>query len=225
VWLSNLGSDGEGAPPRSPRERDRCTGRASAPSDLEVPRGRTGRPPVGSRLSDLVRTMAIANPLWGAPRIHGELLKLGLEVSQRTLPDFMPRRPKPPSQTWPRSYRPPRRPCIRRLLCRAERGPSESFTCFVVLLHHRRQVVHFNVTESPTAALDGATNCRSVPQMTRRRAPTSRFETASTRRPEFRRRVKGMRKSPRSSRPTLPPGRTLRRARDRHPSAASSSTM
>src|SRR5438132_7244499 len=63
-------------------------------------RGRTGRPRVSSRLADLVRTMALANPLWGAPRIHGELLKLGLEVSQRTVARLMPRRPKPPSQTW-----------------------------------------------------------------------------------------------------------------------------
>ena len=44
--------------------------------------------------------MALANPLWGAPRIHGELLKLGLDVSQRTVARLMPRRPKPPSQTW-----------------------------------------------------------------------------------------------------------------------------
>jgi hypothetical protein len=63
-------------------------------------RGRTGRPPVGSELANLVRTMALANPLWGAPRIHGELLKLGLDVSQRTVARLMPRRPKPPSQTW-----------------------------------------------------------------------------------------------------------------------------
>jgi len=43
-------------------------------------RGRPGRPPVSSELAELVRTMALANPLWGAPRIHGELLKLGLDV-------------------------------------------------------------------------------------------------------------------------------------------------
>src|SRR5712691_11117479 len=48
-------------------------------------RGRTGRPPVCSELAELVRTMALANPLWGAPRIHGELLKLGFDVSQRTV--------------------------------------------------------------------------------------------------------------------------------------------
>ena len=62
--------------------------------------GRTGRPSVGSELAALVRTMALANPLWGAPRIHGELLKLGLGISQRTVARLMPRRPKPPSQTW-----------------------------------------------------------------------------------------------------------------------------
>jgi len=63
-------------------------------------RGRTGRPPVGSELANLIRTMALANPLWGAPRIHGELLKLGLDISQRTVARLMPRRPRPPSQTW-----------------------------------------------------------------------------------------------------------------------------
>ncbi len=63
-------------------------------------RGRAGRPRVSSELAELVRTMALANPLWGSPRIHGELLKLGFEVSQRTVARLMPRRPKSPSQTW-----------------------------------------------------------------------------------------------------------------------------
>src|SRR6266851_964410 len=58
--------------------------------------GRTGRPPIGSELADLVRTMALANPLWGAPRIHGELLKIGFGISQRSVARLMPRRPKPP---------------------------------------------------------------------------------------------------------------------------------
>ncbi len=44
--------------------------------------------------------MALANPLWGSPRIHGELLKLGFDVSQRSVARLSPRRPKPPSQTW-----------------------------------------------------------------------------------------------------------------------------
>jgi hypothetical protein len=44
--------------------------------------------------------MATANPYWGAPRIHGELLKLGMEVSERTVSRLMPKYRKPPSQTW-----------------------------------------------------------------------------------------------------------------------------
>src|SRR5713101_8153885 len=57
-------------------------------------RGRVGRPRVSSELADLVRTMALANPLWGSPRIHGELLKLGLEVSQRTVARLIPASPE-----------------------------------------------------------------------------------------------------------------------------------
>src|SRR3989442_9806604 len=62
--------------------------------------GRTGRPPVDGEISKLVRTIALANPLWVAPRIHGELLKLGLAVSHRTVGRLMPCCAKPPSQTW-----------------------------------------------------------------------------------------------------------------------------
>src|SRR6267378_5775985 len=62
--------------------------------------GPPGRPPLDCEVAKLVRTMALANPLWGAPRIHGELLKLGLNVSQRTVGRLMPRRAKPPPQTW-----------------------------------------------------------------------------------------------------------------------------
>src|SRR5207302_622666 len=49
----------------------------------------------------LIRRMSQANPLWGAPRIHGELLKLGIAVAQSTVTQYLPRRRKPPSQTWP----------------------------------------------------------------------------------------------------------------------------
>ena len=60
-----------------------------------------GRPPIDRRTRDLVRQMAQANPLWGAPRIHGELQKLGIGISEREVSRLMPRAPrKPPSQTW-----------------------------------------------------------------------------------------------------------------------------
>jgi hypothetical protein len=58
-------------------------------------------PPISPEIRDLVRRMAKANPLWGAPRIHGELLKLGIEISERTVSNLKPFwKPTPPSQTW-----------------------------------------------------------------------------------------------------------------------------
>ena len=63
-------------------------------------RKRSGRPGVSPEVRALVRKMAEANTLWGAPRIHGELLKLGICISERTVSRLMPRDRKPPSQTW-----------------------------------------------------------------------------------------------------------------------------
>ena len=63
-------------------------------------RKRRGRPEVNTEIRALIRRMGQANPFWGAPRIHGELLKLGLEVSERTVSRLVPRSRKPPSQTW-----------------------------------------------------------------------------------------------------------------------------
>ena len=59
-----------------------------------------GRPSMNRELRDLIRQMSQANPLWGAPRIHGELLKLGIEVSQATVGRYLPWRPTVPSPTW-----------------------------------------------------------------------------------------------------------------------------
>ncbi len=59
-----------------------------------------GRPPISPEIRDLILKMANANPLWGAPRIHGELLKLGIEISERTVSNLIPSRlTTPPSQT------------------------------------------------------------------------------------------------------------------------------
>src|SRR6476661_8309424 len=62
-------------------------------------RRRLGRPTAPSDIRSLIRTMAAANPRWGAPRIHGELLKLGIDVCQATVAKYMGRRRQPPSQT------------------------------------------------------------------------------------------------------------------------------
>jgi len=63
-------------------------------------RHRTGRPDVPTDVRALIREMSPANPLWGTPRIHGELHKLGISVSQSTVATYMRRHPRPPSQTW-----------------------------------------------------------------------------------------------------------------------------
>src|SRR5256885_2025868 len=153
-------------------------------------RGRTGRPTVASELANLIRTMALANPLWGAPRIHGELLKLGLDVSQRTVGRLMPRRAKPPSQTW--------RAFLENHVADLASVdffvvPTATFRVlyvFVVLLHHRRQVVHFNVTDSPTAAWTAQQLVEAFPDDS---APRYLLRDRNgIYGGEFRRRVKGM---------------------------------
>jgi transposase InsO family protein len=63
-------------------------------------RRRAGRPAVPTAIRSLVRQMSRENPLWGAPRIHGELLKLGIEIAQSTVAKYMQRRREPPSQGW-----------------------------------------------------------------------------------------------------------------------------
>jgi transposase InsO family protein len=111
---------------------------------------RKGRPAITPEIRELVRKMSRANPLWGAPRVHGELLKLGFEISQATVSKYMLRRRDLPSQTW-------------KTFLDNHIGnlasvdfftvPTVTFRVlfvFVVLTHDRRRVVHFNVTDSPT---------------------------------------------------------------------------
>jgi putative transposase len=66
----------------------------------KVRRGQTGRPPVSKEIRKLIRRMSGENPLRGAPRIHGELLKLGIDVGETSVSKYMVRRRSPPSQTW-----------------------------------------------------------------------------------------------------------------------------
>jgi transposase InsO family protein len=63
-------------------------------------RSRGGRPRASAEVRELIREMCLANPLWGAPRIHGELLKLGIDVGQTTVAKYMTRTRRPPSQGW-----------------------------------------------------------------------------------------------------------------------------
>jgi hypothetical protein len=110
-----------------------------------------GRPTTEAAIRTLVRTMAAANPLWGAPRIHGELSKLGVAVSERTGSRLLgPRRP--PSQTW-RTFLTNHVAALASIdFFTVPTITGRILVVFVVLTHDRRRVVHVNVTPNPTAA-------------------------------------------------------------------------
>jgi hypothetical protein len=115
-------------------------------------RSRSGRPSVNREVRDLIRQMNSANPLWGAPRIHGELLKLGINVSQATVAKYMVRRIGTPSPTW-RSFL--RNEAIGIAAIDMFVAVSASFRLLyvmIILAHGRRRIVRFDVTQHPTAA-------------------------------------------------------------------------
>jgi transposase InsO family protein len=114
-------------------------------------RSRSGRPSVNREIRDLIRQMCSANPLWGAPRIHGELLKLGIELSQATVAKYMVPRRGRPSPSW-RSFL--HNQAIGIAAIDMFVVPSATFRLLfvaLILTHDRRKVVHFNVTQYPTA--------------------------------------------------------------------------
>jgi putative transposase len=110
-----------------------------------------GRPPVHAEIRALVARMATANPLWGAPRIHGELLKLGIDVAERTVSRLMPKRRTPPSQSWRAFLTNHVRDLVAIDFFTVPTAGLRVLFVLVVLAHHRRRIVHFNVTEHPTA--------------------------------------------------------------------------
>ena len=110
-----------------------------------------GRPTISHEVRKLIREMSSANVTWGAPRVHGELLKLGIDISQATVAKYMVRTDKPPSQSW-RTFLDNHVTSL---------ASVDFFTVptirfgvlyvFLVLAHDRRRAVHFNVTADPTA--------------------------------------------------------------------------
>ena len=95
--------------------------------------------------------MSLANPLWGAPRIHGELLKLGIQVSQATVAKYRVRRPKPPSQTWRTFLGNHLRDLVSVDFFVVPTATFRVLFVFLVLAHDRRRTLHFNVTDHPSA--------------------------------------------------------------------------
>jgi putative transposase len=111
----------------------------------------TGRPPIDKEIRELIRRISRENSLWGAPRIQSELRLLGFNVTEKTIAKYRIKHTKPPSQTW-KTF----------LTNHADQIAAVDFFtiptinfrvlyCFIVLLHGRRKIVHFNVTAHPTA--------------------------------------------------------------------------
>ncbi len=119
---------------------------------LSNPQRRRGRPGTAAELRRLIEQIAAANPLWRAPRIHGELKMLGIDISERTVSRILRRLRRPPNQTW-------------KTFLHNHVGQIVSIDFFtvptitmrvlfvlIVLEHDRRKVLHFSVTEHPTGA-------------------------------------------------------------------------
>jgi hypothetical protein len=110
-----------------------------------------GRPQIGKEVRDLIRRMSFENPLWGAPHIHGELLKLGFDVAQSTVSKYMVPRRDRPSQTW-KTFLHNHADGIASIdLFVVPTIAFEQLFAFLILGHGRRQLLWFAVTRHPTA--------------------------------------------------------------------------
>jgi len=149
-----------------------------------------GRPRVSKETRDLVRRIAEANPIWGAPRIHGELKKLGIDVSERTVSNLMPRRTKPPSQTWRAFLKNHMDVTYAIDFFTVPTAGFRILFVLIILKHSRRRVVHFNVTEHPCAEWTAQQLVEAFPWESAPRYLLRDRDKIFA--PHFRKRVKGM---------------------------------
>src|SRR5262249_13797459 len=117
----------------------------------KVRHGQPGRPAISNEVRELIRTMSRQNPLWGAPRIHGELLKLGIDVGETSVGKYMVRPRKPPSQSWRMFLDNHVQQMVSVDFFTVSTIRFQVLYVFLVLAHDRRRIVHFNVTAHPTA--------------------------------------------------------------------------
>ena len=115
-------------------------------------RTRPGRPSTTAAIRTVVDQITVANPLWGAPRIHGELGKLGIAVSERTVSRLLQRRRRPPSQTWRTFLTNHVTSLVSMDFFTVPTLTGRVLFVLVLLSHHRRRIVHLAITEHPTAA-------------------------------------------------------------------------
>jgi putative transposase len=112
-----------------------------------------GRKRISKEVRDLIFRMAVENPTWGAPRIHGELLMLGFDVSERTISRWMKRAPRDPERAkrWLAFLRNHREAIVAMDFFTVPTIRFSFLFCFFVISHNRRQILHFNVTKHPTS--------------------------------------------------------------------------
>ena len=110
-----------------------------------------GRPQIDTELRVLIRRISVENPLWGAPRIHGELLKLGFEVAQSSVAKYMVKRREPPSQGWRTFLRNHAPEIVAMDFFVVPTIGFDLLYAFVIVRIDRRDLVWINVTKNPTA--------------------------------------------------------------------------
>jgi hypothetical protein len=110
-----------------------------------------GRPDTAREIRELIRKMRLSNPTWGALRVHGELLKQGIDVSQSMVPKHMLRPRKPPTQTWCTFLKNHVKQLVSVDFFDVPTIDFPLLFVFLVPAHERRRLIHFNVTEHPTA--------------------------------------------------------------------------
>jgi len=117
----------------------------------KIRRRKRGRPTVAPEVRDLIRQMSRENPGWGAPRIHGELLKLGINIGETSVSKYLVRSRKPPSQTWRTFLHNHIQSLVSVDFFTVQTIRFQILYVFLVLTHERRRIVHFAVTAHPTA--------------------------------------------------------------------------
>jgi len=117
----------------------------------KIQRGSPGRPRVPREVRELIRMMSRENAIWGAPRIHGELLKLGIDVGETSVSKYMIRRRRPPSQTWRTFLENHVKSMVSVDFFTVPTIRFQILYVFLVLAHERRRILHFAVTAHPTA--------------------------------------------------------------------------
>ena len=118
-------------------------------------RSRGGRPRIDRETRELIRRLWLENPTWGSPHIKSELAKLGINVSDSTVRKYKPRFRKPPSQTWKTFLKNHAGDIVATDFFVVPTITFRLLYVFIIMSHERRKIIHFNVSESPSARWTG----------------------------------------------------------------------